>query len=83
MQQKKALIMTPTFFTERDYRESGCGAAIEGLIDDARIRDRRCLGRHHRWAVPLSARVEDVKFGRVADQVKSRGRSWPGGAPAR
>ena len=34
MKQKKALIMTPTFFTERDYRESGCGAAIERLVDD-------------------------------------------------
>jgi NAD(P)H dehydrogenase (quinone) len=30
----KALLMTPTFFTERDYRESGCGAAIELLVDD-------------------------------------------------
>ncbi len=34
MKQKKALIMTPTFFTEHDYRESGCGAAIERLVDD-------------------------------------------------
>jgi NAD(P)H dehydrogenase (quinone) len=34
MKQKKALIMTPTFFRERDYRESGCGAAIERLVDD-------------------------------------------------
>jgi NAD(P)H dehydrogenase (quinone) len=31
---RKALLMTPTFFTERDYRESGCGAAIELLVDD-------------------------------------------------
>lgn len=34
MQHKKALIMTPTFFRESDYRESGCGAAIERLVDD-------------------------------------------------
>ena len=34
MKQKKALIMTPTFFREKDYRESGCGAAIERLVDD-------------------------------------------------
>ena len=34
MKQKKALIMTPTFFRESDYRESGCGAAIERLVDD-------------------------------------------------
>jgi NAD(P)H dehydrogenase (quinone) len=34
MKQKKALIMTPTFFREKDYRESGCGAAIERLVDE-------------------------------------------------
>jgi NAD(P)H dehydrogenase (quinone) len=34
MTHRKALIMTPTFFTERDYVESGCGAAIERLVDD-------------------------------------------------
>jgi NAD(P)H dehydrogenase (quinone) len=34
MQHKKALIMTPTFFRESDYRDSGCGAAIERLVDD-------------------------------------------------
>ncbi len=32
--QKKALIMTPTFFRESDYEASGCGAAITKLIDD-------------------------------------------------
>ena len=26
--------MTPTFFRESDYRDSGCGAAIERLVDD-------------------------------------------------
>ena len=31
---KKALILTPTFFRESDYRDSGCGAAIERLVDD-------------------------------------------------
>ena len=34
LQHKKALIMTPTFFRESDYRDSGCGAAIERLVDD-------------------------------------------------
>jgi len=34
MTHKKALIMTPTFFRESDYRDSGCGAAIERLVDD-------------------------------------------------
>ena len=34
MHHDKALIMTPTFFRESDYRESGCGAAIERLVDD-------------------------------------------------
>ena len=34
LEHRKALIMTPTFFRERDYRESGCGAAIERLVDD-------------------------------------------------
>jgi NAD(P)H dehydrogenase (quinone) len=31
---EKALIMTPTFFRESDYSDSGCGAAIERLVDD-------------------------------------------------
>jgi NAD(P)H dehydrogenase (quinone) len=34
MKQRKALILTPTFFRESDYRDSGCGAAIERLVDD-------------------------------------------------
>jgi NAD(P)H dehydrogenase (quinone) len=34
MKQRKALIMTPTFFRESDYQASGCGAAIERLVDD-------------------------------------------------
>ncbi len=34
LRHKKALIMTPTFFRESDYRDSGCGAAIERLVDD-------------------------------------------------
>ena len=34
LKHTKALIMTPTFFRESDYRESGCGAAIERLVDD-------------------------------------------------
>ena len=34
LKQRKAVIMTPTFFRESDYRDSGCGAAIERLVDD-------------------------------------------------
>ncbi len=34
LKHRKALIMTPTFFRESDYRDSGCGAAIERLVDD-------------------------------------------------
>lgn len=34
LHHRKALIMTPTFFRESDYRDSGCGAAIERLVDD-------------------------------------------------
>ena len=34
LRHKKALIMTPTFFRASDYRDSGCGAAIERLVDD-------------------------------------------------
>lgn len=34
MRHEKALIMTPTFFRERDYRDSGCGAAIGRVVDD-------------------------------------------------
>jgi putative NADPH-quinone reductase len=34
MKQRKALIMTPTFFRESDYKASGFGDAIARLIDD-------------------------------------------------
>jgi NAD(P)H dehydrogenase (quinone) len=34
LKHRKALVMTPTFFRESDYRDSGCGAAIERLVDD-------------------------------------------------
>jgi NAD(P)H dehydrogenase (quinone) len=34
LHHRKAVIMTPTFFRESDYRDSGCGAAIERLVDD-------------------------------------------------
>ena len=34
LKHRKALLMTPTFFRESDYRDSGCGAAIERLVDD-------------------------------------------------
>ena len=34
LKQRKAVIMTPTFFRESDYRDSGCLAAIERLVDD-------------------------------------------------
>lgn len=34
LEHKKALIMTSTFFTERDYRDSGIGDAIKLLVDD-------------------------------------------------
>jgi NAD(P)H dehydrogenase (quinone) len=34
LEHRKALIMTPTFFRESDYRDSGCGAAITRLVDD-------------------------------------------------
>lgn len=34
LKHAKALIMTPTFFRESDYRDSGFRAAIERLVDD-------------------------------------------------
>jgi len=34
LRHRKALLMTSTFFRESDYRESGCGQAIERLVDD-------------------------------------------------
>jgi NAD(P)H dehydrogenase (quinone) len=34
LKQRKAVIMTPTFFRDSDYRDSGCGEAIERLVDD-------------------------------------------------
>lgn len=34
LKHRKALIVTSTFFTERDYRDSGIGDAIKLLVDD-------------------------------------------------
>ena len=50
LRHEKALIMTPTFFRESDYRDSGCGAAIERLVDDFGFR------------YPGIAQVEHVYF---------------------
>jgi NAD(P)H dehydrogenase (quinone) len=63
MTHRKALIMTPTFFRESDYRDSGCGAAIERLVDDFGFR------------YPGIEQVEHVYFyavGAVGEDTRSR-----------
>ena len=63
LKHKKALIMTPTFFRESDYRDSGCGAAIERLVDDFGFR------------YPGIEQVEHVYFyavGAVDDATRQR-----------
>ena len=64
LQHKKALIMTPTFFRESDYRDSGCGAAIERLVDDFGFR------------YPGIERVEHVYFYAVGAAVTRRRRDY-------
>ena len=72
LKQRKALIMTPTFFRESDYRDSGCGAAIERLVDDFGFR------------YPGIEQVEHVYFYAVGAVDEATRRRVPAaGLPAR
>ncbi len=63
LKHRKALIMTPTFFRESDYRDSGCGAAIERLVDDFGFR------------YPGIRNVEHVYFYAVGQSTTPPGRA--------
>jgi NAD(P)H dehydrogenase (quinone) len=63
MKQKKALIMTPTFFREKDYRESGCGAAIERLVDEFGFRYPGIETVEHVYFYAVQAVAEETRRG--------------------
>jgi NAD(P)H dehydrogenase (quinone) len=63
MKHKKALIMTPTFFRESDYRESGCGAAIERLVDDFGFRYPGIETVEHVYFYAVAAADDDTRRG--------------------
>ena len=61
LQHKKALIMTPTFFRESDYRDSGCGAAIERLVDDFGFRYPGIEQVEHVYFYAVNAADEETR----------------------
>lgn len=63
MTHKKALIMTPTFFRQSDYRESGCGAAIERLVDDFGFRYPGIETVEHVYFYAVMAVDDDTRRG--------------------
>jgi NAD(P)H dehydrogenase (quinone) len=61
LKHKKALIMTPTFFRESDYRDSGCGEAIERLVDDFGFRYPGIEQVEHVYFYAVGAVGEDTR----------------------
>ncbi|MGZ4392846.1 MAG: NAD(P)H-dependent oxidoreductase [Gaiellaceae bacterium] len=61
LKHKRALIMTPTFFRESDYRDSGCGAAIERLVDDFGFRYPGIEQVEHVYFYAVSAVDEAIR----------------------
>jgi NAD(P)H dehydrogenase (quinone) len=61
LHHKKALIMTPTFFRESDYRDSGCGAAIERLVDDFGFRYPGIEQVEHVYFYAVNAADEETR----------------------
>jgi NAD(P)H dehydrogenase (quinone) len=61
MKQRKALIMTPTFFRESDYRDSGCGSAIERLVDDFGFRYPGIEQVEHVYFYAVDAVGEEIR----------------------
>jgi NAD(P)H dehydrogenase (quinone) len=55
--------MTPTFFRESDYRDSGCGAAIERLVDDFGFRYPGVENVEHVYFYAVSAVDEATRRG--------------------
>ena len=82
MKHKKALIMTPTFFREGDYRDSGCGAAIERLVDDFGFRYPGIETVEHVYFYAVSA-VDDATRQRYLRRAYRLGHEFePAVAPA-
>jgi NAD(P)H dehydrogenase (quinone) len=61
LHHRKALIMTPTFFRESDYRDSGCGAAIERLVDDFGFRYPGVEQVEHVYFYAVNAAGEETR----------------------
>ena len=61
LRHRKALIMTPTFFRESDYRDSGCGAAIERLVDDFGFRYPGVEQVEHVYFYAVNAADEETR----------------------
>ena len=61
LHHRKALIMTPTFFLESDYRDSGCGAAIERLVDDFGFRYPGVEHVEHVYFYAVNAAGEETR----------------------
>jgi NAD(P)H dehydrogenase (quinone) len=81
MKHKKALIMTPTFFRESDYRESGCGAAIERLVDDFGFRYPGIETVEHVYFYAVMA-VDDATRRGYLQQAYRLGREFESGNEA-
>lgn len=73
---RKALIMTPTFFRESDYRESGCGEAIGRLIDDFGFRYPGIDDVEHVYFYAVGA-VDDATRAGYLHQAYRLGRDFP------
>ena len=63
LHHRKALIMTPTFFRESDYRDSGCGEAIERLVDDFGFRYPGIEQVEHVYFYAVNAADEETRHG--------------------
>jgi NAD(P)H dehydrogenase (quinone) len=67
--------MTPTFFRECDYRESGCGAAIERLVDDFGFRYPGIETVEHVYFYAVAA-VDDATRRGYLEQAYRLGREF-------
>ena len=78
LKHRKALIMTPTFFRESDYEDSGCGAAIERLVDDFGFRYPGVERVEHVYFYAVAA-VDDATRGGYLRQAYLLGREFEPG----
>ena len=83
LKHRKALIMTPTFFRESDYRDSGCGAAIERLVDDFGFRYPGIEQVEHVYFYAVGAVDDATRRGATCSRLTGSGRSSSRLRPAR